>query len=117
MTGTLNKMSPKPVNPPGTPQAEQRCEFCLISLDVFGKPKHRSIISRDPDYIAANAAMYCIECRQEKLGKIPDSYYLDPDLKRKRIAHQRLRKALHPFGESSYGPREPEAPDEPIHRG
>ena len=106
----------KPTNPPGTPPDEQRCEYCLISLG--GKDhKYRSKISKDPDYIDANLCIYCAKCRKSKLGRVPDSDYLDPPLKWRRITYQmfynsgnaeglwRLVEALRPFGPNAYDPR------------
>jgi len=116
-TSNRNVEYQEPVNRPGTPKEEQRCEFCLISLDMFGKPTDRCRISLDPDYIAANLCMYCTECRIKKLGKLPDSDYLEPKLKWRRIAYQafwnsknpdgfwRMVEDLHPFGDSPYDPR------------
>ena len=104
-----------PVNPPGTAEAEQRCEFCLIALG--GKNRSlRSKISKNPDYIDANLCIYCAKCRKSKLGRVPDSDYLDPRLKWRRITYTmfhraqnvegfwRLTEELRPFGNGPYDP-------------
>ena len=81
-----------PVNPPGTDEAEQRCEFCLIGLG--GRNRNlRSRISRDPDYIAANLCIYCDKCRKSKLGRISDGDYLDPRKKWRRIVYTMFHRA------------------------
>ncbi len=106
----------EPANPPGTARAEQRCEFCLVDLGGF-KERHRSRVSADPDYAAANVAMFCKECRKSKLGRVPDNEYLDPGRKWRRIVYQMFWNSknadgfwefvnqLKPFGGNPYDPR------------
>ena len=111
-----------PVNPHGTQEEDQRCEFCLISLG--GKDhKYRSKISKDPDYIDANLCIYCEKCRKSKLGRVPDSDSLGPRRKWRRIVYQmfyradniegfwRFVEALRPFGNNIYDPRTNNAKD------
>lgn len=65
----LSEYKNPPVNLPGTPRHLQRCEKCLISLDMFGKPRHRSSISCDPENIRNNTNMICKECAGEPVWR------------------------------------------------
>ena len=101
-----------PVNPPGTVKDEQVCEFCLVQLT----DENRAASSKDPDYIAACLYQFCEKCRRSKLGRVPDSDYLAPEKKWRRITYQmfwnsrnaagfwEFVKALRPFGDQEFDP-------------
>ena len=108
-----------PVNPPGTPPEAQRCELCRAGLTSH----NRCIISRDPDYIAANLCMFCVNCRETKLGRVSDDHYLAPAKKWRRIVYQaffnskntdgywKMVEELNPFKERA------DASEQPIQTG
>ena len=112
-----------PVNPPGTPRSEQRCQFCRISLSAY-KERHRCLVSKDDDYARANVCMYCEECRKEKVGKLDDAEFLKPENKWRRICYHHFEQAgdkdgfwamtheIQPFGVHAFDPVPEEIEDE-----